>query len=132
MGKEGGEHWLVAHNRHGRRRRDLSQGCHNAFDAFAGQTTPLTPEEAWSGLNEGRSLPLAGGLLLRRVTVMHAPRIELTGFDAEDVPNLKAKGLTSEIISWKLRLFLPMSDDGPRILGLLLHTHRVIGAPPSA
>ena len=57
---------------------------------------------------------------------MHAPRIELTGFDAEDVPNLKAKGLIGEIIGWKLRLFLPMSEDGPRILGKLLHSHPVI------
>ena len=62
---------------------------------------------------------------------MHAPRIELTGFDADDVPNLKAKGLIGEIISWKLRLFLPMSDDGPRILGKLLATHPVIGTPPA-
>jgi uncharacterized protein DUF3182 len=69
---------------------------------------------------------------LRRVTVMHAPRIELTGFGAEGVPNLKAKGLIGEIISWKLRLFLPMSDDGPRILGKLLTAHPAIAAPPPA
>lgn len=74
---------------------------------------------------------LMGGLALRRVSVMHAPRIELTGFDAEDVPNLKASGLTSEIIGWKLRLFLPTSGEGPRILGKLLHRHPVIGTPPN-
>ena len=48
------------------------------------------------------------------------PRIELTGFDADDVPGLKARGLIGEIISWKLRLFLPMSEEGPRILAKLL------------
>jgi hypothetical protein len=74
---------------------------------------------------------ISGALSLRRVTVMHAPRIELTGFDAEDVSNLKAKGLIGEIISWKLRLFLPIGEDGPRILGKLLHSHPVIGTPPN-
>ena len=62
---------------------------------------------------------------------MHASRIELTGFGAEDVPNLKAKGLIGEIISWKLRLFVPVSDDGPRIIAKLLATHPVIGTPPA-
>jgi hypothetical protein len=97
-------------------------------DAFTGPTTSLTPEQAWSALKDGRSLPLAGGLALRRVMVMHAPRIELTGFEADDVPGLKAKGLISEIIAWKLRLFLPMNDEGPRILGELLARHPIIGS----
>jgi hypothetical protein len=95
-------------------------------DAFTGPTTSLTHEQAWSALKDGRSLPLAGGLAVRRVMVMHAPRIELTGFGAEDVPNLKARGLISEIIAWKLRLFLPMNDEGPRILGELLARHPII------
>jgi predicted RNA methylase len=89
-------------------------------EAFSASTPPLTPDEAWSALSQGRSLALPGGLTLRRVAVMHAPRIELTGFDAEEVPALKAKGLVSEIISWKLRLFVPMNEEGPRILGKLL------------
>jgi hypothetical protein len=101
-------------------------------DAFASRDKPLMPDEAWSVLTDGRPLPLAGGLALRRVTVMHAPRIELTGFEAEDVPNLKAKGLIGEIISWKLRLFLPMSDKGPPVLAKLLHSHPVIGASAPA
>jgi hypothetical protein len=101
-------------------------------DAFAARSEPLSSDEAWSALKDGRSLTLAGGLTLRRVTVMHAARIELSGFDAEDVPNLKAKGLTSEIIAWKLRLFVPISDHGQRILATLLATHPVIGTPPAS
>jgi hypothetical protein len=62
---------------------------------------------------------------------MHAPRIELTGFDAEDVPNLKAKGLIGEIIAWKLRLFVPTSADGPRILGKLLQSHPIAAPSPT-
>ena len=49
-------------------------------DAFTSRDKPLTADEAWQVLHEGRSLPLAGGFMLRRVTVMHAPRIELHGF----------------------------------------------------
>ncbi len=100
-------------------------------DAFTFRDTPLTVGEAWAALNKGRCLPLAGGLALRRVMVMHATRIELTGFGADDVPNLKATDLTGEIISWKLRLFLPMSEDGPRILRKLLAVHPVIGSSPT-
>ena len=95
-------------------------------DAFAAQTTPLTPEEASSALNQGRGLALAGGLALRRVMVMHAPRIELTGFDAEDIPNLKTKGLIGEIISWKLRLFVPMNGETPTILGKIFAAHPLV------
>jgi len=98
-------------------------------DGFTSFEAPPTLDDAWSALSEGRSLSLAGGMVLRRVTVMHAPRIELTGFDAEDVPNLKASGLTTEIIGWKLRLFLPTSEDGPRILSRLLHSYPVLTAP---
>jgi hypothetical protein len=101
-------------------------------EAFGASNELLTPEEAWTALGGGRSLALVGGLALRRVTVMHAPRIELTGFAAEDVPHLKAKGLIGEIIGWKLRLFLPMSEDGPRILGKLMATHPVTGTPPAS
>jgi hypothetical protein len=101
-------------------------------DAFAASNHVLTPEQAWSALNDGCSLPLAGAMALRRITVMYATRIELTGFDAEDVPNLKAKGLIAEIISWKLRLFVPMGEAGPRILGKLLRSHPVIGTPPAS
>ena len=36
------------------------------------------------------------------------------------VDRLKAMGLVSEIITWKLRLFVPTGDAGPTILGALL------------
>jgi hypothetical protein len=95
----------------------------------AGQDVALSPEDAWEALVNGGSLHLAEGLALRRVTVMHAQRVELTGFDADAVPGLKAMGLVSEIISWKLRLFVPMSDQAPRILAALLERHSLAQAP---
>ncbi|WP_292519548.1 strawberry notch family protein [Mesorhizobium sp.] len=87
----------------------------------------LAPDEAWTGLVEGRiGLQLADGLILRRSRVMNDHRIELIGFTDAFVPRLKALGLISEIISWKLRLFIPTSEKGPSILAALLDRHTLI------
>ena len=51
---------------------------------------------------------------------MHLHRIELIGFNDLGVERLKAMGLMSEIVSWKLRLFVSAGGDGPAILGRLL------------
>ena len=66
------------------------------------------------------SLHLAEGQILARVRSMGTPRIELTGFNDLGVERLKALGLISEIISWKLRLFVPTGTDGPHILAKLI------------
>jgi hypothetical protein len=88
----------------------------------------LAPQEAWAGLVEGRiGLQLADGLLLRRSRVMNDYRIELIGFTEAMVPRLKALGLISEIISWKLRLFIPTGDQGSAILASLLDRHTLVG-----
>ncbi len=43
-------------------------------------------------------------------------------------PQLKALGLTSEIIAWRLRLFVPTAEDrGPAILGALFDRHPLLG-----
>ena len=80
----------------------------------------LSPQQAIDALLAGRPVSLVGGQTLRRVSVMHAKRIELTGFAAAEVPGLKAKGLMSEIIAWKLRLFVPTGAEGPRVLARLM------------
>jgi hypothetical protein len=41
------------------------------------------------------------------------------------VDRLKAMGLTSEIITWKLRLFVPTSAAGPAILAELMERYPV-------
>ncbi|MEI9402641.1 strawberry notch family protein [Mesorhizobium argentiipisi] len=88
----------------------------------------LAPEEAWTGLVEGRiGLQLADGLILRRSRVMSDYRVELIGFTDAMVPRLKALGLISEIISWKLRLFIPTAKQGPAILASLLDRHTLVG-----
>ena len=88
----------------------------------------LAPEEAWTGLIEGRiGLQLSDGLVLRRSRVMNDYRVELIGFTDSMVPRLKALGLTSEIISWKLRLFIPTGGQGSAMLASLLERYTLVG-----
>ena len=87
----------------------------------SGVTSSLTPHSAYAALIEGRTiLDLAEGLQLRRVRVMGTNRIELTGFTDVMRDRLRAYGLFSEIISWKLRFFVPVDATGPEITGKLL------------
>ena len=84
-------------------------------------TTSLTPDEAFTALMDGRTiLDLAEGLQLRRVRVMGANRIELSCFDDTMRERLTAYGLFHEIISWKLRMFVPVDANGPVVLAKLL------------
>ncbi len=76
---------------------------------------------------DGRTvLELADGLQLRRAKVMGAFRVELSGFSDGMVDRLKAMGLTSEIIAWKLRLFVPTGAAGPAILGTLMERYPLV------
>ena len=81
--------------------------------ALATDAPTLTPESAFAALMDGRTvLDLAEGLQLRRVRVMGANRIELSGFTDTMRDRLKAYGLFHEIISWKLRMFVPTDASG--------------------
>jgi hypothetical protein len=93
-------------------------------------TPGLSHEEAWSAvIDRGAVLDLAGGLQIRRSLVMSAYRVELTGFSDGAVPQLKALGLTSEIIAWRLRLFVPTAEDrGPAILAAIFERHPLLRA----
>ena len=88
----------------------------------------LSHEEAWSAvLDRGAVLDLAGGLEIRRSLVMGAYRAELTGFSDTAVPQWKALGLISEMIAWRLRLFVPTAEDrGPAMLGAILERHPLL------
>lgn len=85
----------------------------------------LSPSQALALLRDGHTiLDLADGLQLRRSRLMQVNRIELTGFGSTAVDRLKAMGLFSEIISWKLRLFVP--DDvvaGSAVIERLFDRH---------
>ncbi len=97
-----------------------------AANATAKPDAPvLSPPQALALLREGHAvLDLADGLQLRRSRLMQVNRIELTGFGSTAVDRLKAMGLFSEIISWKLRLFVP--DDtvtGSAVIERLFERH---------
>ena len=88
----------------------------------------LAPADAFAAVLDGRTvLRLQDGLELRRVKVMGEFRIELSAFSDGMVERLKAIGLISEIISWKLRLFVPTGTAGPAILAKLMERHPLVG-----
>ena len=92
-----------------------------AANASVTGTIALTPDAAFTALMEGRTvLDLAEGLQLHRVRVMGAHRIELSGFTDTMRDRLRAYGLFSEIISWKLRMFVPTDATGAGVLAKVL------------
>ncbi|MEO8884087.1 MAG: bifunctional class I SAM-dependent methyltransferase/DEAD/DEAH box helicase [Devosia sp.] len=96
-----------------------------AANATTTGVTALSPDQAFATLMEGRTiLDLAEGLQLRRVRVMGALRVELAGFTDAMRERLTAYGLFHEIISWKLRMFVPTDANGVAVL------ERVLGRFP--
>jgi predicted RNA methylase len=95
-----------------------------AINAAATGGATLMPDDAFAALMDGRTiLDLADSLQLRRVRVMGANRIELSGFTEAMRDRLRAYGLFSEIISWKLRFFVPTDAGGAAVLARLLDTY---------
>lgn len=95
-------------------------------NVLAADAPVLTPDAALTALVERRAvLELAEGLRLRRVQVMGAHRIELSGFNDTMRDRLRAYGLFGEIISWKLRMFVPTDASGVEILGKVLDHYPV-------
>jgi predicted RNA methylase len=89
--------------------------------AVANEAPALAPADALSALLDGKTvLHLQDGLELRRARVMGEFRVELSGFTDGMIDRLKVMGLVSEIITWKLRLFVPTGAAGPAILGALM------------
>jgi hypothetical protein len=96
-------------------------------EAVDSEAPTLTPDDAFAAVLEGRTiLQLQDGLELRRVRIMGEFRIELSGFTDGMVERLKATGLISEIISWKLRLFVPTGTSGPPILAKLIERNPLV------
>ena len=97
-----------------------------AANAVTTGAASLTPDQAFTALMDGTTiLDLADGLQLRRARVMSAQRLELTGFTEAMRDRLRANGLYSEIISWKLRFFVPVDATGPSVLAKLIDTFPV-------
>ena len=93
---------------------------------LAGDAPALTPDAAFAALLEGRTvLELAEGLKLRRVRVMGTHRIELSDFTDGMRDRLRAYGLFGEIVSWKLRMFVPTDASGVGVLAKVLECYPV-------
>jgi hypothetical protein len=89
--------------------------------ALDADSPTLSADNAFTALMDGKTiLDLSEGLQLRRVRIMGANRIELTGFTDEMRDRLRAYGLFHEIISWKLRMFVPTDTSGAAILAKVL------------
>ena len=97
-----------------------------AANATATGGSTLDPKQAFTALIDGKTiLDLTEGLQLRRVRAMGTHRIELSGFTDAMRDRLRAYGLFHEIISWKLRLFVPTDDRGAGILAKLLERYPI-------
>ena len=86
----------------------------------------MAADLAFVALTEGRTvLELAEGLQLRRVRVMGAYRIELSGFTDTMRDRLRTYGLFAEIISWKLRMFVPTDASGADVLAKVIERYAI-------
>jgi hypothetical protein len=86
----------------------------------------MAPDAAFAALTEGRTvIDLAEGLQLRRVRIMDAHRIELSGVTDTMRDRLRTYGLFAEIISWKLRMFVPTDASGAEVLAKLLDRYAI-------
>jgi hypothetical protein len=94
--------------------------------AIATGASSLSADDAFAALLDGKTiLDLTEGLQLRRVRVMGANRIELSGFTDTMRDRLSAYGLFHEIISWKLRMFVPVDSSGAAILAKIMERYAV-------
>ena len=97
-----------------------------AAAVIATDAPTLSPAGAHAALIEGRTnLDLEQDLQLRRLRVMGAHRIELVGFTEAMRDRLRTYGLFTEIISWKLRFFVPTDRGGVDALGRLLEAYPI-------
>lgn len=102
----------------------LSRLCRNfGLD----RTEVVSAAQVWESLLGGSAVvALAGNMTLRRVRVMNDYRIELAGFTDGMRDRLRSIGLFSEMIAWKVRFFIPVSNDGQAVLSRLIELHRII------
>ena len=81
-------------------------------------TPQLTVDEVLQAVIQRKEVvPLVRGWQLRSSTVMGNQRLEVTGIRQEsEVMCLKALGCMTEMIRWKLRVFIPVNDKATGII----------------
>ena len=92
--------------------------AHALRDAFGLSGGPLmgSAEVHEAILTRGASFDLANGWRLARRRLMGANRVEIEGPADGDLAALKRMGCTTEIVSWRTRVFVPEYIDLGRIL----------------
>ena len=88
---------------------------HDAF-GLAGGPVMSSAEMHEAILTRGASFDLANGWRLARRRLMGAVRVEIEGPADGDLAALKRMGCTTEIVSWRTRVFVPEYIDLGRIL----------------
>jgi hypothetical protein len=85
---------------------------------FGLPANPLTAQEIFAAvLSHQQTLPLAYGWKLRASTVMGQRRLEIIGnLGKSEVHWLRNLGCFTEVIAWKMRVFVPTSDQGITII----------------
>ncbi|MGO3929916.1 strawberry notch family protein [Rhodopseudomonas pseudopalustris] len=97
-----------------------------AANALAIGAPTLTAADAFAALVAGSTvLDLTEGLQLHRARVMGVHRIELSGFSDTMRDRLRSYGLFHEIISWKLRMFVPTDATGVAVLAKVMERYPV-------
>ena len=95
-----------------------------AATALSTGAPTLTPDDAFAALAAGGTvLDLAEGLQFHRARVMGVHRIELSGFSDTMRDRLRSYGLFHEIISWKLRMFIPTDATGVAVLAKVMERY---------
>jgi predicted RNA methylase len=102
------------------------------LEATGADAPGLAPASAIAAvMQDGASLVLSDGLVLKRALVMNRHRLELVAFSDTMIDRLKAQGLTSEIVAWKLRLFVPLGDEAGKIVKKLLALYPLLRVAPA-
>ncbi|WP_013321084.1 bifunctional class I SAM-dependent methyltransferase/DEAD/DEAH box helicase [Gloeothece verrucosa] len=81
-------------------------------------TPKLTADEVFHAVTQRKEvMPLVRGWQLRSSSVMGNQRLEITGVRQQaEVMYLKALGCMTEMINWKLRVFIPVNEKAARII----------------
>jgi hypothetical protein len=81
----------------------------------------LSPEDAYKAVHEHKETVNLGRWKLRSSQISGQRRLEVIGFNSKAESDLlKTYGCFSEIIQWRLRLFVPANDNAIPIIGKLM------------
>ena len=100
----------------------LSNGCRMGRYWTVGNVQNAPGRSLYVRLQGPESGPGAAGKWTDAATGEHGDLLDLIALN-RGLDRLKAMGLISEIISWRLRLFVPVGANGPAILATVMYRH---------